>query len=84
MLEPEAWAKLPAVYESVTQHVDTDMTASDVALLAPVLWKLQPELIEHRAIDRQMTQPWTTPTGGAVLLPKWDRINPLVQKLFAP
>jgi len=84
LLEPEVWTNLPAVYKAAEQHVDTDMTAGDIAQLIPVLWKVHPESIEHRVIDRQMTQPWTTPTGGAVLLPKWDQINPLVQQLFTP
>jgi LCP family protein required for cell wall assembly len=84
LLDPEMWPDLPAVYQVVMDHIDTDLSVGEMMLLAPTLYRVGPDGIEHRVIDREMTQPWTTPTGGAVLLPRWELINPLVQELFTP
>lgn len=84
LLEPEVWLELPAVYQAVMDNVDTDVRGRDLLLLAPTLYRVGPDGIEHRVIDREMTEPWTTPTGGAVLLPRWEVIHPLVRELFTP
>lgn len=84
LLAPGGWLYLPTIRQIVMDNVDTDLTARDLRLLAPTLYRVGPDGIEHRVIEREMTQPWTTPTGGAVLLPRWEAINPLVQELFAP
>jgi LCP family protein required for cell wall assembly len=84
LLEPEMWHELPAILKTVMDNVDTDLTAQDLLLLAPTLCRVGPDGIEHRVIDREMTEPWTTPTGGAVLLPRWEAIHPLVHELFTP
>jgi hypothetical protein len=68
----------------VMDNVDTDMRGRDLLLLAPTLYRVGPDGIEHRVIDREMTEPWTTSTGGAVLLPRWEVIHPLVQEWFTP
>lgn len=84
LLEPEVWPELPAVYQAVMDNVDTDVTGWDLLLLAPTLYRVGPDGIERQVIDREMTESWTTPTGGAVLLPRWEVIHPLVQELFTP
>ena len=84
LLESEVWPELPAIYQVVMDNVDTDLTPQDLLLLAPTFYRIGPDGIEHRVIDHEMTEPWTTPTGGAVLLPRWEAINPLVQELFIP
>jgi len=65
-------------------NVDTDLQIHDVLRMAPTLYRVGPDGIEHYVVDREMTQPWTTPSGGAVLLPRWEVITPLVQALFTP
>jgi LCP family protein required for cell wall assembly len=84
LFEPNTWPKLPTVYQAVTDNLDTDMMPQDLLLLAPALYRVGPEGIEHHVIDRQMTDPWTTPSGGAVLLPRWEAITPLIHELFTP
>ncbi|HUX75069.1 MAG TPA: LCP family protein [Anaerolineae bacterium] len=84
LLEPKVWLRLPAVIQVVMENVETDMTAQDLLLLAPTLLRVGPDGIEQHVIGREMTEPWTTPTGGAVLLPRWEAIHPLVQDLFTP
>jgi LCP family protein required for cell wall assembly len=84
MLVPDAWPRWPTVYGAVMANVDTDLGLLDIVLLAPTLLQVGPNDIERRVIDREMTRPWTTPTGGAVLLPRWEVIMPVVQELFSP
>lgn len=84
LVEPATWPRLPAVYRAVSDHVDTDLTVGEVLLLAPTLYRVGAEGIERHAITREMTEPWTTPSGSAVLLPRWDMIHPLIQELFTP
>jgi LCP family protein required for cell wall assembly len=84
MLVPEAWPRWPTVYAVVMTNVDTDLGFLDLILMAPTLLQVGPKGIERRVIDREMTQPWTTPTGGAVLLPRWEVIMPVVEELFLP
>ena len=84
LLKPEVWPDLPAIYQVVMDNVDTDLTTWDLLLLAPTLYRVGPDGVERRVIGPEMTEPWTTSTGGAVLLPRWEAINPLLQKLFTP
>ncbi len=84
LFEPEVWPDLPAVYQAVVGNVDTDLGPLDMLLLAVTLYRTGPDNIERRVIEREMTQAWTTPDGAAVLLPRWELIQPMVQQLFAP
>jgi LCP family protein required for cell wall assembly len=84
LLQPEVWLQAPAVYQAVMEHLDTDLGPTDLLVLALVACRVGPDGIEHRVIDREMTTPWTTPTGGAVLLPRWEEIDPLVEEVFRP
>jgi len=84
LLEPEVWADLPLVHQVLMNSLETDLTTWELVLLAPTLYRVGPDGIERRVIDREMTQPWTTSTGGSVLLPRWEAIRPLLQELFIP
>jgi hypothetical protein len=68
----------------VIRHVDTDLGLGELLQLAFTGLRVGPDGIEHHVIDREMTRPWTTPTGGAVLLPRWEAIAPLVEEVFGP
>ena len=84
LIEPSSWIRLPAVYQAFARYVDTDLRAWDMLFAGATLLRVGPDGIEHQTIDREMVSPWTTPTGGAVLLPNWDQILPVVQHLFEP
>jgi LCP family protein required for cell wall assembly len=84
LVEPSTWPRLPAVFIAVRNNVDTNLTLGEMLLMAPTLYRVGPDGIQHHVIDRKMTQPWTTPDGGEVLLPQWEAIGPLVHELFTP
>lgn len=79
---PPTWPRLPAVFRAVMRHVDTNLGPVEMVQVAVTAVRVGADGIEHRVIDRDMTQPWTTPTGGAVLLPRWEMIEPVVKDLF--
>jgi LCP family protein required for cell wall assembly len=82
--KPGVWLALPLIYNAVASNVDTDMMDRDLSALAVAIYRSGPESIDSYVIDHGMTQPSTTANGGAVLLPRWEEINPLVQEVFAP
>jgi hypothetical protein len=64
------------------KHVETNLGPVEMVQVGVTALRVGADGIEHRVIDRDMTRPWTTPTGGAVLLPRWDVIEPVVKDLF--
>jgi LCP family protein required for cell wall assembly len=81
---PRTWPRLPAVSRAVVEHVDTNLGPVGMLQVSVTALRVGPDGIKHHVIDRDMTRPWTTPTGGAVLLPRWEAINPLVERALAP
>ena len=79
---PQTWPRLLAVFRAVTRHVETNLGPVEMVQVGVTALRVGADGIDHRVIDRDMTQPWTTPTGGAVLLPRWDVIEPVVKELF--
>ncbi len=84
VLAPENWLRVPAVYQAVAGGVDTDLGPLALLQISVTALRVGPDGMEHHVIERDMTRPWTTPTGGAVLLPRWEVINPLIDDLFRP
>jgi hypothetical protein len=41
-----------------------------------------PANLDSRVIQGNMVQPYTTEGGGAVQLPVWDNINPVLLEMF--
>jgi LCP family protein required for cell wall assembly len=84
LLDSDVWLNLPTIYQTVMDNVDTDLAFEDMMSLAHTLYRVGPDGIELYEIGREMTDPWTAPTGGEVLLPRWETINPVIQELFTP
>jgi LCP family protein required for cell wall assembly len=84
LAKPDGWFSVPKVYLAFQNAVETDLSLRDLVRLA-LAWRLVgaggPETI---VVDRTMTSPFRTAQGGAVLLPRWDLIHPLVQARFSP
>lgn len=81
LLHPSAWPRWPAVAQAFIQSVETDLQPWDILALLPTLVRVGPEGIQHAVINAEMTTPFTTPSGGQVLLPRWERIRPLVREV---
>jgi anionic cell wall polymer biosynthesis LytR-Cps2A-Psr (LCP) family protein len=81
LLEPSAWLRWPAVAAAFAQTVATDLQPWELPSLVPTFLRVGPDGIKHYVIDEEMTTPFTTESGGQVLLPRWERIRPLVAEV---
>jgi hypothetical protein len=64
--------------------VVTDMNLTDVLMLAEVAFRLNAQNVRFRNIGYQHVTAWATPKGGAVFLPNWEEIEPVVAETLAP
>jgi len=74
----------PRVYQAFKDTVETDMSLRDLARLALAWQRSGEDGLQKIVIDRELTTPFRTAQGAAVLLPRWELIHPLVQEQFGP
>jgi anionic cell wall polymer biosynthesis LytR-Cps2A-Psr (LCP) family protein len=82
MLNPLTWIRLPLILAALPGAIDTNLPSSSLPAMAITLLRVGPGNIDTNALPREDTTPTTTSAGAQVLLPRWDRINPLVQGIF--
>ncbi len=75
---PPSWWRLPEVYGALRGAVDTDLSFLDLVQLGLTLARVGAGGIELTVIDQTMTTPFVTAQGSAVLLPRWELIEPAV------
>ena len=76
--------RIPQLWDPLRSMVVTDMTLGDVLTLAEVASRLEGKNVRFRNIGRQQITPWTTPMGGAVFLPNWEEVGPVVSEALEP
>jgi LCP family protein required for cell wall assembly len=74
--------KLPALAATMLDMVKTDMTLNEMIELARLAPQIDLSNIKSVVIQKPMVYGYRTEKGGAVQLPKWDLINPVVDDLF--
>ena len=84
LARPNGWFLVPRVYRAFQNAVDTDLTFRDLAMLVLAWQRAGDDGVERIVIDRELTTPFSTAQGAAVLLPRWDLIHPLMRARFAP
>ncbi|MGQ0602671.1 MAG: LCP family protein [Anaerolineales bacterium] len=82
LLHPGSWIRFPALIAAVRDSVATDVTISDLIRMAPTLLRVGATGLDQRVIESNMTQPFQTESGALVLLPVWERINPVLLEMF--
>jgi LCP family protein required for cell wall assembly len=82
VVNPIHWWRIPGMTVALTQAITTDIPfylwprIAYSALFSGVTG------FDVNTLDHNMVQGWITSGGADVLLPKWELINPLVDKLF--
>jgi LCP family protein required for cell wall assembly len=76
--------QVPELWEKSRSMIATDMTLEDVAMLAGVAFRLDEQNVRFRSIGYEEVIPWTTPKGGSVFLPNWEKIGPVVSEALGP
>ncbi len=77
-------SQAPALWQEGRDMVETDLTIADVLSLARVAHTLEEQNVRFYNIGAGVVTPWTTPYGGAVFLPRWEAIQPIVAEAMAP
>ena len=84
LITPSGLFLAPRVYQAFKDTVETDMSLRDLARLALAWQRSGEDGLQKIVIDRELTTPFRTAQGAAVLLPRWELIHPLVQEQFGP
>lgn len=82
LMQPSGWPRLPAVLAAARSAIQTDALIFDLPALVQLVRHLAAGDVETLVLNQNYTSPWTTDGGAAVLLPRWDAINPQVQLHF--
>ena len=79
---PLNWYRLPAVTVALIRSVDWNVPFWLWPRLGLALLRVGPGGIDGRTITREMVTPTTTDQGASVLIPNWEKINPLLVEMF--
>ncbi len=77
-------SQIPSLWEQGQQFVTTDIGLGELVALAPLAFNLQDHSVRFYNIGPDQVMPWTTPHGGAVFLPRWENIEPILAEMMAP
>lgn len=74
----------PAILQALRDSITTDLTDIQLVQLALLARDIPSENIVRLAIDEKAVQPWTTPSGGSVVIPVRERLRELREQLLNP
>ncbi len=77
-------SRAPELWRQGQDMVKTDLGLTDILGLARVALTLDDQNVRFYNIAAGAVIPWTTPYGGAVFLPVWENIQPIVAEAMAP
>lgn len=77
----DLFPKLPVLISNLADTVRTDLSVLQIGSLARLGLQIPRENVVRAAIDERFTQPYTTPDGAQVLLPRTELIRPLVRAI---
>jgi len=83
-LQLNVLARLPELYSQMNKIVRTDVGLNDLLALAPMALKLDAPRIRSYYISNKYVKSWWTPGGANVLLPKREKIEPMLQEAMSP
>ncbi|MCK6627771.1 MAG: LCP family protein [Anaerolineae bacterium] len=83
-LQMNAVLRLPELWQTLGQTVQTDLTLSQALQLAQLAYEIDPAQIQTTAISHDQTMSYRTTSGASVLLPKRAEIKNLVEPMFGP
>ncbi len=83
-LTPERLAQAPQLWAMLGDAVGTDLPMAEAVRLAHLVSGIEAQDVHVVSLDAAATQPWTTPQGAQVLLPKTDVIRQAILDLLSP
>ena len=76
------WPRFPLLFATFLSATESDMSGAEMLGVGRLIRSAGRENIKTFVVDQHYTQPYTTPEGAAVLLPRWDKIRPDLVALF--
>ena len=80
--QPSTWPRLPALLRAFKGTVETDLSLLQLARLGVAALRVGPDAMDRLVIDQDLVEPFVTPAGAAVLLPRWELVRPLVGQIL--
>jgi LCP family protein required for cell wall assembly len=77
-------SRVPALWKQGQDMIVTDLTFADILDLGRIALTLEDRNVRFYNIGADVVIPWTTPYGGSVFLPRWEKIQPIVAEAMAP
>ena len=81
-MDPSYWVSLPQFIYSLTRVIDTNIPIWQWPRLLFGLGRAFVFGIDSQTITREMVVPFQTSQGAQVLAPNWEKINPLLIRMF--
>jgi LCP family protein required for cell wall assembly len=82
ILSPRNWVRIPALMAAIERNAQSDVSLAQWPILGRGAFYLASGNVETLVLGEDYVQPWTTESGAYVLLPRWEIINPALQRLF--
>ena len=76
-------AQAPQLWETFGDSFDTDLSLGQAAQLAQWVYGIDAGNVRSASLDATMVEPWTTPQGAQVLLPRREIIQQAILDLLA-
>jgi len=76
--------RVPELWKQSQDVVKTDLTLPELVDLARIALTLDEQNVRFYNIATGAVIPWTTPYGGAVFLPVWENVQPILAEAMAP
>lgn len=76
--------QVPALWKQRHDMVETDLPFAEIMKLAQMALALDDRNVRFYNIGPGLVTPWTTPYGGAVFLPQWENIQPMLTEAMSP
>jgi LCP family protein required for cell wall assembly len=83
-LQLDAIPKIPELWGAVSDAVQTDLSLLDVVRLGAVGVQLDTGRIKSRSINSAHVVAWTAPDGQQVILPIWEKLEPVLRDTLTP
>ncbi len=75
--------KVPELWTTMAGTVNTDLQLVDILELAKLADKITPDKVETVVLGKDYTVNYTTDAGAMVLLPLREKIQPVIDQMFA-
>jgi anionic cell wall polymer biosynthesis LytR-Cps2A-Psr (LCP) family protein len=74
----------PALVATVLDSVQTDLSAREMLAVASYALAIDPSRLKQAVLEPPLVVGHRRADGAAVQLPRWERIDPLLDDLFGP